>query len=133
MTIGCGTDSQGNICSVDKLMTTEYPLGVVLVELCHQLHLRRATLRAQWLPRFQNEEADTLTNGDFRHFSPERRIGVNLNTLLFSVVPALFAQGAAYVAVIASMKAAAKYAPAEHVAKRKRLAGGTLRERQPWT
>ena len=133
MTIGCGTDNQGNTFLVDKLMTTKYPLGVVLVELCHQLQLRRATLRAQWLPRLQNEEADALTNGDFRHFSPERRIGVNLDTLPFGVMPALFAQGEAYVAEIASMKAAAKCAPAEHVAKRNRLAGGTLRERQPWT
>ena len=48
-------------------------------------------------------------------------------------MPSLFGQGEAYVAEVAAMKVAAKSAPAEHVAKRKRLAGGTLRERQPWT
>ena len=31
-----------------------------------------------------------------------------------------------------SLKEAAKQEPTVHVAKRKRLAGGTLRERQPW-
>ena len=128
VTIGCGTDNQGIKC----WLTTKYPVSVVLVELCHQLQLRRATLRAQWLPRLQNEEADALTSGDFGHFCPERRIGVNLDTLPFGAMPALFAQGEACVAEIASMKAAAKRGPAEHVAKRKRLAGDTLRERQPW-
>ena len=133
VTIGGFTDNQGNAFLVDKLMTTKYPLGVVLVELCHQLQLRNASLRAQWVPRLQNEEADALTNGDFRHFDLERRVEVDLERLPFGVLPALFDQGEAFVAEVAAMKAAAKAAPAEHAAKRKRLAGGTLRERQPWT
>ena len=33
VTPGCGTDNQGNTFLVDKLMTTKYPLGVVLMEL----------------------------------------------------------------------------------------------------
>ena len=42
------------------------------MELAHQMQLRQAILRALWLPRLQNEEADALTNLDFRHFAPEK-------------------------------------------------------------
>ena len=58
----CGTDNQGNMYLMDKLLTTKYPSGVVLMELATQLSRRRATLRANWIPRLQNEEADALTN-----------------------------------------------------------------------
>ena len=64
LTVGCATDNQGNAFLVDRLMTTKYPFGVILIELCHQLPLRQAVLRAQWVPRDQNEEADALTNSD---------------------------------------------------------------------
>ena len=74
-TFTCGTDNQGNSFLLDKLMTTKFPLGVVLMELACQLGLRRACMHARWIPRLQNEEADALTNGDFRHFDPKRRIG----------------------------------------------------------
>ena len=50
---------------MDKMTTTKFPLGAILMELAHQLSNRRAVLRAQWLPRLQNEEADALTNSDF--------------------------------------------------------------------
>ena len=53
----CGTDNQGNMFLLDKLLTTKYPLGVVLMELSVQLGLRRAAMRANWIPRLQNEEA----------------------------------------------------------------------------
>ena len=51
ITVGCGTDNRGNSFLVDRLLTIKYPLGVILVELCHQLNLRGAALRAQWIPR----------------------------------------------------------------------------------
>ena len=38
-----------------------------MMELACQLGLRRACMHARWIPRLQNEEADALTNGDFRH------------------------------------------------------------------
>ena len=56
----CGTDNQGNSYLLDKLLTTKYPLGVVLMEVACQLGLRNASLGANWLPRLQNEEADAL-------------------------------------------------------------------------
>ena len=71
VSLTCGTDNQGNTYLLDKLLTTKYPLGVVLMELATQLGRRAVTLRADWLPRLQNEEADALTNMDFRHFVDE--------------------------------------------------------------
>ena len=68
LTFGCGTDNQGNAFLLDKMMTTKFPLGIILMELAHQLGLRRAVLRAEWLPRLQNEEADALTNAGFHTF-----------------------------------------------------------------
>ena len=55
VSLSCGTDSQGNTYLLDKMMTTKFPLGVVLTELAHQMRRRRAFLIARWLPRLQNE------------------------------------------------------------------------------
>ena len=53
------------------------------MELVHQMRRRRLVLRARWLPRLQNDEADQLTNMDFRHFDPKERIPVSLERLGF--------------------------------------------------
>merc|ERR1739841_63675 len=86
ISLTCGTDNQGNSYLLDKLLTTKYPLGVVLMELAVQLSLRNAILRADWIPRLQNEEADALTNSDFRHFNPEKRIQVDLDSIGFRIL-----------------------------------------------
>ena len=132
-TFTCGTDNQGNSHLVDRLITTKYPLGVVLVELCHRLQIRNATLRARWLPRLQNEEADALTDGDFRYLDLNNRIEVDLARLSFGVLPELFEAGESYVAELAAVLAAGKSAAAAgHTAKRRRKAGDALRDRRPW-
>ena len=86
ITLGCGTDNRGNTFLLDGLHTTKFPLGVVLMELAHQMRRRNAVLRASWLPRLQNEEADALTNSDFRHFNPELRIAVALPGPTFGIL-----------------------------------------------
>ena len=133
-TFTCGTDNQGNSYLLDKLLTTKYPLGVVLMELACQVGRRRASLRARWISRLQNEEADALTNGDFHHFRDGNRIEVDLAKLEFIVMEALFAEGEAYLAELAVLKEAGKRdveATGQTPAK-KRLKGKPLRERQPW-
>ena len=114
-TLTCGTDNQGNHFLLDKLMTTKYPLGIVLMELSCQLGLRRACLQARWIPRLQNEEADALTNGDYRHFDEALRIPVDLEKLQFRVLNELFREGDEYVKELDALKAAEKAA----VTKRK--------------
>ena len=43
-TFGCGTDSQGNTLLLDKLLTTKYPMGVVLMELACRASLQGGRL-----------------------------------------------------------------------------------------
>ena len=136
LTFDCSTDNQGNAHLLDSMLTTKYPLGVVLMELAHQLHLRRAVLRAQWVPRLQNEEADSLTNEDFRHFDPSRRIEVRLEDLRFGVLNQLLAAGEQYHSEVEALRAAdrerrSSAGPAPGGRKR-RKAGESLRERDPW-
>ena len=68
ISLTCGTANQSNSYLLDKMLTTKYPLGVILMELAHQMRRRRLILRARWLPRLQNEEADQLTNNEFHNF-----------------------------------------------------------------
>ena len=83
VTMICGTDHQGNSFLLDKLLTTKYPLGVILMELAAQGGLRGAVLRADGIPRLENEEADALTNWEFHHFNPALRAEVDLEKLNF--------------------------------------------------
>ena len=135
VTIGCGTDNRGNSFLMDRLLTTRYPLGVVLCELAAQMNLRRATVRASWVPRLQNEEADALTNWDFRHFSEVNRVPVDLDALDFVVLRELLETGEAYHLQVEQARAAEKAmrlsGAARPAAARKR-AGESLREREPW-
>ena len=138
LTLSCGTDNQGNSFLLDRMLTTKYPLGIVLMELAHQMRKRRLILRAKWLPRLQNEEADALTNLDFRHFAPQNRIHVNLEDMKFGVLDQLFAFGESYLSDLEAARTKAKEAKATDLArdpltkKRLRAAGDTLRERDPW-
>ena len=98
ISLSCGTDNQGNSHLLDRMLTTKNPLGVVLMELAHQSRIRRMVLRAHWLPRLENEEADALTNFEFRHFDPALRVEVQLKNLKFAVLDDLFREGEAYIA-----------------------------------
>lgn len=93
MSLPCGTDNQGNAYLLDRMLTTKYPLGVILMELGHQIRKRRLVMRTKWLPRDQNEEADALTNFDYRFLELSRRIEVDVNKLGFRVLPGLFEAG----------------------------------------
>ena len=65
-------------------------------------------LRARWLPRLQNQEADDLTNDEFRHFDLSKRIPVDLETVGFAVMDKLFAEGDAYIKELDVARAALK-------------------------
>ena len=133
LTLSCGTDNLGNTFLLDKLLTTKYPLGVVLMEVAFQCRIRGATFRANWVPRLQNEEADALTNLEFRHFSPENRIHVELETLSFGVLDRLFQVGDDYIEQLAELKRSAerdKKAGRLKILKRK--AADSLASRDPW-
>ena len=136
VSLSCGTDSQGNSHLLDRMLTTKYPLGVVLMELAHQSRVRRLVLRAHWLPRLENEEADALTNFEFRHFDPKRRIHVQLKDLKFAALDDLFREGESYIAELEKVKAqkkASKEAGTAQPGKRlKALRGETLKDQDRW-
>ena len=95
-------------------------------------------LRAKWPPRLENEEADALTNMDFRHFDAAKRVHVELDSIGFRILPRLFEHGESYLAEVEAARAKAKDLKEKRKSegllagsKRKKM-GQTLRERDPW-
>ena len=88
----------------------------------------------EWVPRDQNEEADALTNSDFRHFSADKRIDVDLSSLLFLLMNDLFEEGEAYLAELEALKVQdrERRVLAKESAAGKRKKGQTLRDKDPW-
>ena len=72
--IRAGTDNQGNTYAVNKLMSTKFPLTLLVLELSETLRLRNCELGLEWIPREHNQLADDLTNEDFSKFPGERRV-----------------------------------------------------------
>ena len=75
------TDNAGNSCVVTKLMTSKYPMVVILAEVAAQARRRRISLGLNWVPRDQNEAADALTNSDFSEFDMARRIELEVESI----------------------------------------------------
>ena len=61
-------------------------------------------LRARWIPRLQNEEADALSNFVFDGFDDSRRIDVDLHNLDFILMNDLFREGDEYISDLAKIK-----------------------------
>ena len=91
-----GTDNQGNGPLVAKKMTTKYPFGAIIMELCAQLERRHLELDLRWRPREANVEADALTNGSYESFTPALRVPVDFAALRFIHLNELLARGADY-------------------------------------
>ena len=78
-----------------------------------------------------------MTNSDFRHFDPAKRITVDLNDLKFNVLNHLFDNGDAYLKELESLKSkvpkvAPSSLPSVPTSKRRRKKGDALRDRDPW-
>ena len=133
MSLSCGTDNQGNTHLLDRMLTTKYPLGIVLMELAHQMRKRNLVLRAHWLPRLENEEADALTNFDYRHFRKENRIAVEIGNMGFEVMDKLFKLGEEYLTKLEAEKARRKQEGGQAGKKKKKgLIGNRLADRERW-
>ena len=135
LVLTCGTDNRSNSFLLDRMITTKYPLAVVLMEVAAQSHVRNTTLRARWIPRLQNQEADDLTNSKFEYFDPVRRIEVDLNSLPFIILNDLFEAGDAFVLELEALKDTERKRDKVELrpAKKSRaLKGETLAQRNPW-
>ena len=80
----------------------------------------------------ENEEADALTNSDFRHFSSEHRVDVDMERLPFGVLPRLLETGEAFIKELNDMKAAKALSCEAAGRKRRKIKGESLRETNPW-
>jgi len=122
------TDNAGNSFVVTRLMTTKFPLVMVLAEVAAQLRKRGVALQLGWAPREQNEEADALTNQDFGLFDPARRVPVDVGTLPFLVLPKLERVAGELYQEVQARKAAGASRP-QAAPRQKKM---SLRTREPW-
>ena len=81
------TDNAGNVSALARLMTSKFPLVVILTELASQLQAKNLELDLEWIPRNQNEEADAITNGKTEIFDRRRKVEVEVSALPFLVLP----------------------------------------------
>lgn len=138
VSLTCSTDKQGNSFLLDRMLTTRHPLGIVLMELAHQMKQRRIVLRARWLPRQQNQEADDLTNAEYRHSDPRNRIEMNVQDPGSNIMDSLFKEGDAYIAELEQNRASEKRKKEARLAKgreagaRKGRKERSMRETDPW-
>jgi hypothetical protein len=87
-----GTDNAGNTFAMNKLMSTKWPLTVLLIEMAEFLRQSSIQLHLQWVPRESNVEADNLTNEKFEGFNEDLRIHVDGANLPWLVLPRIMAQ-----------------------------------------
>ena len=131
ISVSGSTDNAGNACVVSRLMSSKFPLVVVLAELACQLRSRRMDLCLDWIPRDQNEAADALSNSEFAEFDEAKRIHLDVTKIEWQVLEeymlradALYAETKAY---------AAQRAQAPAAARRGRKKGAKpLRQTDPW-
>jgi hypothetical protein len=124
------TDNLGNTFVLTKLMSSKFPLVVVLAELSAQLRSRGMSLGLEWAPRDQNEEADALTNKDFAAFDPARRVEVDVSSIGWLILPKMLeVAGNIYKRVQDSKASRVKgVMPAAAPAYK----GKSFRQRDPW-
>ena len=80
------TDNVANSYVLKKYLSCKFPLSVILLELACQLKKTGMELDLHWIPRDQNVPADSLTNGRFDGFDPEKRIQIEFEDLEFIIL-----------------------------------------------
>ena len=100
VSVGCGlvtgsagTDDKGDMYAVSSMMSTKFPLNVLLMELSEQLERRNSWLRVDWTPREQNVQADALSNEQFHEFDPGKRVALDPAAVDWVVLPELIEAG----------------------------------------
>jgi len=127
------TDNLGNTLAVARLMTSKFPLVVILAEPSAQLRRRGMELSLQWVPRDQNTEADALTNEEFGAFDPAKRVAIDLSRVSWCILPRLMRVAQELYGQIQAVKAsgAPPKAAGQEASHARRTRKG-LRQRDPW-
>lgn len=113
-------------------MSCKYPLSIVVMELSVQLQKLGLELELGWIPRGQNEEADALTNKEFRGFDKKKRIEKDFGDLKFEILEELMMKAGeldAEIKLAKSSKEAKSDRPVDKSLKRKR---GETKWKDPW-
>ena len=100
------------------------------MEVVHQFRRKGLALRANRVPRLENQEADDLTNLKFKSFDSKKRLNVDLKKLDFGVLRQLSDVGDSYVKELDELKAQAKARAVAKDGRKLELAGESLRERE---
>ena len=90
ISIAGGTDN--NTFAMSKLMSTKWPLTVLLIEMAEFLRQSSIQLHLRWVPRESNTEADDLTNGKFDAFNKDLRVHVVGADLPWLALPRIMKQ-----------------------------------------
>ena len=122
------TDNQSNGFSLNKLLTTKFPLCAVIMELAVRMEEAKARVDVHWTPRDRNAEADRLANGDCSGFDPALRLDLDWAHIKWRVLDKLIATGQAFHA----QKLEDRAAGLRRQTWRKRKRGHRLRDRDPW-
>lgn len=79
VTLSALTNNLGNTHVLRKYGASKYPspLSIIAMELASQLDQLGLELDLQWVPRWQNQLADDLTNDRFEEFEASKRIPVD--------------------------------------------------------
>jgi hypothetical protein len=83
------TDNQGNTFVTSRLLSTKYPLALMLMQLTVVTAELGVWLDLKWWPRERNVEADQLSNEDFTGWDLGRRIQLKFEDLRLEVVQRL--------------------------------------------
>ena len=81
------TDNKSFTFAATKLLSTKFPLTILVMELIAQLREKGCQLQLDWISRDLNEPADDLTNCIYDRFSPSNRINVSPAELPSLVLP----------------------------------------------
>ena len=135
--IGCitgSTDNQGNSFATAKMMSSKWPLTVLLVELSEQLRSRQFELQLSWRQRDLNQEADDLTNGVFTAFTPCNRVPIDPLQIPWIVLNSVMADSESlYKSIVAEREAGrTSGTPVRKIGFKKMKASLKLRTRNPW-
>ena len=105
---------------MSKLLSTKFPLTILLIELSEQLRTREVELHLIWIPREENQEADDLTNEMFEKFSPEHRVLVDPLNIPWLVLKDLMNAGSDLYGEIVKLKSQKRSRSNDGTGNRKR-------------
>ena len=87
-------------------------------------------LNLGWTPRDQNEEDDSLTNGDYTLFYPTKRVRVVVEEVPWLILPRMMEVATDIYEDVQKRRSAHTSSPAQASAAKK--AKLSLRQRDPW-